>query len=213
MSRARLFLLIILAAGAVTSQAFGDTDPEMTPSGRRFIELKPSERNPFGQQVETEAQVVAMETESEEARLRRILSGLRVVGVSGSGAGRSVLLGTLILRQGKPVQNLLRNQAEVLKVSEISDETVKIVFQDRDTSVEPRVILIPLRQKPMVTQLLFGEAFEQMGGAGPALPPLKSDRAQAIIDDAKSVDLINLTTRSFDLMGPLQNEKVPEPPE
>ena len=207
------FALFMLAAAGSILPAFGDTDPEMTPSGRKFTEIKPSERNPFSQKVEAQAEAVAMETESEEARLRRILSGLRVAGVSGSGTGKTVLLGTLILKQGKPVPNLLRNQAEVLKVSEISDESVKITFEDREAGAEPRLIVIPLRNKPMVTQLLFGEAFEQMGGGGSALPPLKSEQAQALIDDAKSVELINLTTRSVDLMGPIENEKVPEPSE
>jgi hypothetical protein len=159
--------------------------------------------------VEARQEALAIETESEEARLRRIFSDLRVAGVSGSGSEKKVLLGTLILRQGKTVPNLLRDQAEVLKVSEISEESVKITFEDREAGAEPRLIVIPLRQKPVVTQLLFGETFEQMGGGGAALPTLKSEQAQAIIDDAKSVDLINMTTRTVELMGPTENEKVP----
>lgn len=203
----------MLVTAATILPVLGDTDPEMMPSGRKFTELKPTERNPFSQQVEARQEAIAIETESEEARLRRIFSDLRVAGVSGSGSDKKVLLGTLILRPGKTVPNLLRDQAEVLKVSEISEESVKITFEDREKGAEPRLIVIPLRQKPMVSQLLFGETFEQMGGGGGALPPLKSEQAQAVIDDAKSVDLINLTTRSVDLMGPTENEPVPNPSE
>lgn len=119
------------------------------------------ERNPFGvikPPVVEEETVETEEIETEEMKLRRILANTRVTGFVGSGTNRKVLMGPLQLQVGHRLPQLFANQAEVLRVAEITDREVKFVFQDRDPAVE-RTFSVAINLQPGVASLLYGEFF------------------------------------------------------
>jgi len=199
-----LFFFLILFFSLRDAAAQKAAQNVLMPTGRVPIVLQSGVRNPFGQ-VATAQEPTAIEaTETEESRLRRIISFLKVGGVSGSRDNRRVLLGSLILRPGDSLPPLIENQQEVLRVQSINGNSVVLSFVDKETGAEPRLFGIPIRiQTPRVTQMLYGEAVENLGNFGkPARANvLQLKGVQDFIAGSKAVELLNVTDRKFDLMG------------
>ena len=182
------------------------SDPSLFPDGRQRVELRASERNPFTQQIAVEAAPAAMqEGATEESRLRRIFRAMKINAVSGGQGGKRVLLGSLILKPGNTLPSILQNQFEVLRVLSIDDAAVVLAFVERDPSVESRQIVLPYAIKPEVTQVMFGEAFEELTKVGPSgkieAPPLTLQGVDDLLNGSREADLRNIADREVQMMG------------
>jgi len=201
-----LSLLATLAGSAGTLWA--DPANDMLPSGRTFTELREGERNPFGQQISVQPQIVE-ESESEEARLRRIVSSVKISGVSESAGKKRVLLGSMILQVGDILPPLIRGQQESLRVSSIDSERILLAFVERDPGIESRQITIPLEMTPRVNQFLYGEAVEKL--MNPDASADGSEIPVAGVDEffkgSSDASLQNVTNRKFQMMGEVKDDK------
>ncbi len=177
----------------------------LLPQGREPTVLAPGTRNPFGQAVTAQETTVMESTETEEMRLRRILGGIKVGGVSGTPEHLRVLLGSLILKPGDTLPQLVEDQQEVIRVASISGSMVELAFVDKEAGAELRLIRIPIKTPPRVTEMLYGEALERLTSTGSAPPakggglPLKG--VQDFLEGSKQAELLNVTERKFELMG------------
>lgn len=204
---ASAFLLCLLLAPLC---AHATSDPSLLPDGRQKVELRPSERNPFVQQIAPEvAPATAQEGTSEEARLRRILRAMKIGAVSGAPDSRQVLLGSLILKPGRTLPPILKNQFEVLRVLSVDDTSVVLAFVERDRSASARQIILPYSVKPEVAQVMFGEAFEKLTEVGPngkiQAPALTLPGVEDFLSGSRDADLRNMADRDVQMMGVVRN--------
>lgn len=187
-------------------------DPGMLPTDRESIELSSTERNPYSSTVKTDVVGDFQESVSEESRLRRIISLLKVGGLSGSGDNARVLLGSMILKPGLKLPPLVRDQFEELTVKSISPKELLLTFLERDVAVEPRDIVIALQPKPKVGQLLYGESLEKLTNSA-NIAEIVSPAVSKFLEDSTQVELQNFTTSKVELMGVSQDATSPKKPE
>lgn len=185
-------------------------DPSLYPDGREKVDLRPAERNPFAQQVVPEAAPAnPQEGATEEARLRRILRAMKIGGVSGAPGDRRVLLGSLILKPGEILPQILNNQFEALRVLSVDDAAVVLAFVERDSAISARQIVLPYAIKPGVSQVMIGEAFEELTKVGPsgkiAAPPLTIQGVDDLLKGSREADLRNIADRDVQMMGVITN--------
>ena len=191
--------------------AHASSDPSLFPDGRQKLELPSSERNPFVQQIAPEAAPAASAQEgtTEEARLRRIFRAMKIGAVSGTPDSKQVLLGSLILKPGRTLPPLLKNQFETLRVLSVDDTSVVLAFVERDHSASARQIILPYGIKPEVTQVMFGEAFEKLTQVGPNgkidAPPLTMQGVEEFLSGSREADLRNMADRDVQMMGVVTN--------
>ena len=182
------------------------SDPTLFPDGRQKVDLRASERNPFAQQIAPEMPPpTTQEGTTEESRLRKLLRAMKIAGVSGNPGNKQVLLGSLILKPGTILPPILKNQVEVLKVLSVDDTAVVLAFVERDKSAAARKIVLPFRIKPEVTQVMYGEAFEELTKVTPGgkieAPPLTLRGADDLLKGSREADLRNMAERDVELMG------------
>ncbi len=201
-------LPLLLAGLPLFLQA--ESDSALLPDGRQKIELRPSERNPFAQQVVAEtAPTTLQEGATEESRLRKILRAVKISGISGKPGHKQVLLGSIIIKPGDTLPPILKNQFERLVVVSVDDSNIVLAFGEKDTAVDARKIVLPIGIKPEVTQFMYGEAFEQLVKIGPGgkidAPPITNQGAVDFIKGSQDADLKNMADRDVDLMGVVTN--------
>lgn len=208
-----LLPLIAAACVATPSAAHAISDPTLLPDGRQSEELRPNERNPFGQQVvkETAPTPGKPEAVTEESRLRRILRAMKISGVSGSDKSKKALLGSLILQPGTTLPPILNNQFEVLRVLSVDDHAAVLTFVERDSSLDSRKIILPFQVRPEVTQAMVGEVFETLTNLDPSgkisAPPLIHPGVEELKQGSMEADLRNIADRDVDMMGVVTNAK------
>ena len=200
------FLCLLLAPLSLLASS----DPSLFPDGRQRVELRPAERNPFTQQIAPEVTPTAtQEGATEESRLRRVLRAMKINAVSGAQGGKRVLLGSLILKPGSTLPPIINNQFEVLRVLSIDDAAVVLAFVERDSTVEPRQVVLPFAIKPVVSQVMFGEAFEELTKVGPSgrieVPPLSHPGVDDFLKGSREADLRNMADREVQMMGVVTN--------
>jgi hypothetical protein len=180
----------------------------LVPEERQPETVQAGERNPFGLVAlppEEVQETEAIQAETEEMRLRRILGNMRVTGVSGAAGSYRIVLGSMLLKQGELLPKLFADQAEVLRVSDISDREVVLSFVEKDPSIPARSIGLGYDLQPRPQSLMPGEIFSKLvpftpkGASG--LQPLEVPAVQAITQGAEASGLHGLTERSFQLMG------------
>ena len=206
-----LFLLFPTLASAIT-------DPRLFPDARESTTLRSNERNPFtAQQVVQESQTPAVpEAASEESRLRRILQAVKIGGVSGGNGKFQALLGSLIIKPGDSLPPLISNQFEELRVTSVDPSSITLSFFERDSTANPRQIVLPVGIKPDVSQFLYGEAVEELTQIDPQrgrtapLPQVENPAVTQTLKGSQDVDLKNLTDRAVKLMGVLHDAKKSE---
>jgi hypothetical protein len=194
----------------------------LEPEERVPEKVKEGERNPFGMLSvpAPEEEEVKIEVETEEMKIRRILGNMRIAGVSGQPGSYRVLLGSMQLARGDMVPRLFANQAEQLRVEDITDRQIILAFIERgqQKDLPPRTIGLGIDLSPRVRSLLPGEVFtsvvtfDEKGGL--ALPPLKTDSVESIIGQIKTNNLTEgFTDHRRALLGdaltPAQNETPP----
>jgi hypothetical protein len=160
--------------------------------------VEEGERNPFGLlsvPAPEEAEEVTIKVETEEMKIRRILGNMRVAGVSGQPGSYRVLLGSMQLREGDTLPRLFANQAERLRVEEITDRRIVLAFIERSPQKDlpPRTIGLGVDLSPRVRSLLPGEVFTSIipfdEKGAPALPPLATGSVDAIVEQIKTNNL------------------------
>jgi hypothetical protein len=193
----------------------------LSPSARQPTVLPEGQRNPFGAPaVPVEAEQEAVATETEEAKLRRILGTMRVTGLSGSPGSYSLVVGSLVLREGQPVPRLFADQAEELKVDSVTEKEAVLSFVERTSGVPPRVISLRFDLDPRVRSVLPGELFQAMVPVDPKgniqLADVEPDTAKEIEKGLKEQEFEGLVERRFKLMGapifPRGDESSPQQP-
>ncbi len=105
----------------------------MRPDEKRPLLLKQDERNPYAKRGPGAVEEVEREADAEELRIRAHLSTLRVTGRSRGPNGLRILLGDIILEEGRPLPQLLRDQSESLRVVELNEDTVVLGWLDLET--------------------------------------------------------------------------------
>jgi len=155
-------ILLIVAALPVlagVARAEDSSPVGMLPSDRTSVTVAPTERNPFAkQELKEEAPAPGEEKESEESRIRRVLGKLAVVGRTKGPNGWKVLLGDLILEKNRTLPPVIEGQTQVLRVANIYDGSVELIWEDKSGSGEPRKMYIPIDLSPRVHTALAGRS-------------------------------------------------------
>jgi len=103
------------------------------PDEKRPLALKESERNPYAKRNQREEIAAEENGNAEELRIRERLAQLRVTGRSQGPNGLRVLLGDIILEEGRFLPQLLEDQSESLRVVELNEDTVVLGWLDIET--------------------------------------------------------------------------------
>ena len=192
---------------------------ELTPDKRDPETVAADERNPFGFVAPAVSIQAPTEAENEEAKLRRVLAGMRVTGNSSGSGPSSALLGPILVREGEVLPRLFADQAEVLRIQSITDREVVIVFVEKDQSKQPRTLNLPVDLSARVKSLMPGEFFGSLvtfdGAKKVNLPPLKSGAAGSLAERLKGegVQLQPLVERTTEFMGEAEASKQKEQPD
>lgn len=130
----------------------------MRPEQKRPLVLKENERNPYAKRSDKEEATGDDAVNEEEQLIRARLSSLTVSGRSQGPNGLRVLLGDIILEQGRLLPQLLEEQSENLKVIEINEDTVILGWLDIESN-EPtgKTMQVAYDLTPMVTYALHGQ--------------------------------------------------------
>lgn len=157
---------------------------EMRPGDKRPLLLKDNERNPYAKRSLEETQSAPEESNSEELRIRQRLGELRVTGRSQGPNGLRVLLGDIILEEGRVLPQLLPNQSESLRVVEISEDTVVLGWLDLEThELTGKTMQVAYDLTPSVGYALHGQPRDELadGAAPPRMGVLRvgQDRKKA----------------------------------
>jgi hypothetical protein len=141
------------------SKAEDSSPVGMLPDDRTSITLESKERNPFAkQEIKEEMPAPGEEKESEESRIRRVLGKLTVVGRTKGANGWKVLLGDLILEKDRTLPPVIEGQTQVLRVANVYDGSVELIWEDKSGSGEPRKMFIPIDLSPRVHTALAGKS-------------------------------------------------------
>lgn len=106
----------------------------MRPEEKRPLMLKESERNPYAKRSADKETTGEEGVNAEELQIRNRLSSLTVTGRSLGPNGLRVLLGDIILEQGRLLPQLLEDQSESLQVVELNENTVILGWLDIETN-------------------------------------------------------------------------------
>lgn len=195
----------------------------LEPEERVPEKVDEGERNPFGLlsvPPAEEKEEIKIEVETEEMKIRRILGNMRVAGISGAPGSYRVLLGSMQLAKGDMVPRLFANQAERLRVEDITDRQVVLAFIERSKQKDlpPRTIGLGIDLTPRVRSLLPGEVFTNVVSfderGAPALEPLKTQSVEEVVRQIKTNQLTESLTehrRAFlgESFTPAQNDPAP----
>ncbi|MEM7603325.1 MAG: hypothetical protein AAF357_18170, partial [Verrucomicrobiota bacterium] len=140
---------------------------EMTPDTKRPLILKSEERNPYARRSPDRQELNDQGDNVEEMEIRERLSSLSVSGQSQGNNGLRVLLGDIIIEQGRVLPKLLQDQSEDLKVIEVSDDSVILGWLDIETGeLTGKTMQMAYDLTPSVSYALQGqERVTSEGGA------------------------------------------------
>jgi hypothetical protein len=178
------------------------------PDARKPAKVDEAERNPFGRVsvTEEEGRAEGPVSLTDEQKLKRVLSKMRVGGVSGAPGSYKVLLGPLTLAAGDVLPSLFEGQGETIRVESVGDRKISFVFVERDNA-PPRRFEVSIDLKPKVRSLLVGETFLSLipfdKDGEVALEPLQAAAVGSLTENSKSppADLQSLVDRSTEFLG------------
>ena len=136
----------------------------LKPDDKTFENVKEGEHNPFGKS-DKEIQAADEKGTNEENQIRDILTKLPPVGRSpGVQGDLRVMLGDLLLVEGKNVPNVLPQQTVTLRVGRITSEAIELIWVEKKPSGLPaRTLNIPIDLRPSVRVKLPGKPTEKQG--------------------------------------------------
>lgn len=130
----------------------------MRPSEKRPLSLQSHERNPYAKRSVEEEVNQEEGSNAEELRIREQLGKLRITGRSHGPNGLRVLLGDIILEEGAVLPQLIENQSENLKVTELGEDTVVLGWLDIETNeLTGKTMQVAYDLSPSVTIALQGQ--------------------------------------------------------
>lgn len=171
------------------------------PEEKTFETVKGSEYNPFGGLFNDKSKDVSS---AEDAKVSEILRSLPV---NGKSSHNTVLLGDIILRRGEMVPEVLPNQTVQLKVQDITQDHVELVFIERKpTGLPPRTLTLFTDVSPQVKLRLPG------GGRGIATRPGGETHAPMGVIRKTPLIASDATTKSALRAEPVADEATSAPP-
>jgi hypothetical protein len=191
----------------------------LEPEKRAPVTVNEDERNPFGllSVPAPEEEEIKIEVETEEMKIRRVLGNMRVSGLSGQPGSYRILLGSMQLSEGDMVPRLFANQAEQLRVEDITDRQLVLAFVERrqQQDLPPRTIGLGIDLTPRVRSLLPGEiftnvvTFDEKGAQ--SLEPIPTESVDIVLEQIKTNRLTEALTehrRAFlgENFAPVTNE-------
>lgn len=186
---------------------------DMQPDQRAPVPVTTDERVPFaGTGVEAEQAPGRPTQESEEQKLRRVLSNMRVSGLSGTKGNYRILLGSMALKEGDTLPRLFRDQAETLRVRSISERQVTLEFCENSAGKLPRAFGVPFNLKPTVDSMMVGEVFtntikfDRQGQ--PNMAPMQSEQVNVYLEGAEKTGYQTIVERTYYLMGDTEAKRI-----
>lgn len=139
----------------------------MKPSDKRPLVVKANERNPYARRAPGREELNEDGESAEETQIREVLTSLPVSGQSVGKNGLRILLGDIILEQGRLLPSLLPDQSENLRVLEVNPESIVFAWLDVETG-EPtgKTLQIGYDLTPSVSYSLAGQTLQQPTGEG-----------------------------------------------
>lgn len=130
--------LVALLLGVSLSPAVSPVG--LLPDDKVSIVVAEGERNPFGKTSPKAEAAAALD--NEEVRIRSVIDHLPMAGVIESRTGKRVLLGSLILEEGKTLPPVVAGQKERVQVVSISEEKIELVFLESNGEAGSRRIMV-----------------------------------------------------------------------
>ena len=144
----------------------GNRDIEMRPNEKRYLTLKPSERNPYAKRVPQDGSTEDEEQNTEELAIRKKIGSLTVAGSSRSYNGLRLLLGDILLERGKQLPQLVSNQTQHLKVVDITSDKIVLGWMDVESGeLTGKTMQIAYDVTPGVRYVLRGQTGKLRDGA------------------------------------------------
>lgn len=171
----KLAQLVLIAIGITLATTLGEGTITLSEQEIREIgplpgdkvaeTLKKGERNPFSEKVTTVAS--AVDSESESAKLSRILNSIPITGLAQDQEGHhKVMIGRYLLSEGDRMPQLLKDQTSLLRVSKITDKIVEISWVESQVSQSPQKVSRKLRVgQPVIEQILLPYGKSDKDGA------------------------------------------------
>ena len=159
---ARCLIAFLFSATLLSAQEESTNENELK---LEFALIYPDEKAPEIVKVEEENPFVALAEitkedvgNSEENTIKDRLLAMKVVGFSKRPqGGYRVQLGDIRLEEGKIVPDFLPDQSVHLRVNSITESEIELVWMEKQRSgLPPRTLLVPIRIRPMVRQMLAG---------------------------------------------------------
>ncbi len=127
-----VFLLLGVSLSAAVSPV------GLLPDDKVSIVVADGERNPFGKTSPKAATAL----DNEEGRIRAVIDHLPMAGVIESRSGKRVLLGFLVLEEGKTLPPVVAGQKERVQVVTISEEKIELAFLEPNGEAGSRRIVV-----------------------------------------------------------------------
>jgi len=132
---------------------------EMRPEDKRPLILNENERNPYARRSPRKENLDSGEENEEELEIRERLGSLSVTGRSRGPNGLRVLLGDIIIEQGRVLPQLLENQTEHLEVIQVDEGSIVLGWLDPDTGeLTGRTMQMGYDLSPQINYALHGQS-------------------------------------------------------
>lgn len=157
--------LIVLVIAVAPGRA---AEIGLLPDEKKPVAVAADERNPFGRIAPKAPEAAAVEVESEESKIRAVVSGLPLYGYTEDNGRKKVLMGPYVVDPGKDLPQLIRGQTETVRVVSVDAEKVELGFVEKDGKVEGRTMVLKMDIAPVVRFKLGGDAGAPDGDAAAA---------------------------------------------
>jgi len=204
-------LALALISGQAMAEGITASDVGTLPSQRIPSSVNAGDRNPFQTHIaQVEDTPGSFDGDSEESRIRKVFSGLKVTGrvPASDGGSPRVLVGDLILKEGAIVPQVIENQTDILKVTRITDKEVELTWVAEEVADQPRKLPIAINLEPEVSFILPGRG---NNGGGQFVTMGKPSDEPSAADVAKAFEIIEgISKKSGQSGDPLVNEAAEE---
>ena len=146
----------ILAGSTAATAAEVGVLPEQKEKMIQQYTLTDEENNPFAVRTKGAKGKVAVDTQSEESRIRAALEAFAVSGISKGGTGFKAQLGSIILSEGETIPRIIPGQTDELRVTKITPKFVEVTWVGDEEAAAPRQVTLPVDLEPRVAVMLPG---------------------------------------------------------
>lgn len=140
------FVLVFVLLGPA---AYAISPVGILPEDKAPVVVAESERNPFGKKP-VKLETVEEDVEDEESKIRNVIEKLPISGVMQGRTGTKVLLGTLVVEEGRMLPPVIPRQQEKIKVMSVSAEKVELAFVEPSGETGLRKVMITLDVRPKI---------------------------------------------------------------